>query len=156
MDALSRKQAELCRLIQMSPNPEADAARARAGIKGLEQRIPPEGRVSWLSAQIADAMGRHHIDLRSATDWAEGGQSPGPELKRFQKTVTVRASAQDLQAFLEALNKLPFAVIVEDLTVTRDQKRGTVSANVGLATFVLRATPSARDTASTGLARTQP
>jgi hypothetical protein len=139
MAALTERQAELHQLLESLPNPEAAAAAARAEIERLENRMPPEWRVSWLSAQIADAMDRHHIDLRAATDWSEGGAPPPvPALKRLQKTVTLRCTARNLQAFLESVNELPFAVIVEDLEVRRDEKWGAVSATVRLATFVLR------------------
>jgi|GEM_PF-4272110 len=141
--ALSEKQAELCKLVEANPAPDTDIARTKAEIRQLENRMPPESRVSWLSARIADAMRENRIDMRSATHWAEGGEKPPvAELKRLQKDITVTGTAQNVQAFLEALNKLPFAVIVEDLQVVRDRKWGDVSANIKLATFVLR-TPAA-------------
>ena len=140
---LSEKQAELCKLVEAHPTPEADIVRTKAEIRQLENRMPPESRVSWLSARIADAMRENHIDMRSATHWAQGGEEPPvAQLKRLQKDITVTGTAQNVQAFLEALNKLPFAVIVEDLRVVRDRKWGDVSADVKLATFVLR-TPAA-------------
>ena len=137
--ALTEKQAELCRLIETDPDPGKDIAAAQAEIERLENRIPSESRVSWLSARLADAMRAHNIDLRSATNWTEAGEKPSERgLKRLQKTLTVRCSAKNLQAFLEAINQLSFVVIVQDLAVTRDQKWGAVSATIKLATFVLR------------------
>jgi len=136
----SAKQAELCDLVEAHPDPEADIAAVQAEIRQLENRMPPESRISWVSAQIAHMMRTHHMDLRSATDWTEGGPDPGaPALKRLRKTLTVRCAARDLQALLEALNRLSFAVVVEDLDVRRDPKPGAVSADIHLATFVLRA-----------------
>ena len=136
---MSSKQAELCTVLEQRPKPDADIARSMTEIEKLERRIPPESRVSWLSARIADTMQTHSIDLRSATQWSDGGQHPAvPELKRLKKSVSVRCTAQRLQAFLEAINKLSFLVIVEDLMVTRDRQWGAVSAKINLTTFVLR------------------
>jgi Tfp pilus assembly protein PilO len=144
LDELSVKQAELRKQLEANPAPANDIAHHQAEIRRLENRIPPESRVSWLSARIAEAMHTHRIDLRSASDWREGSQRPPvPALKGLQRNLTVRCTAEDLQAFLEHINKLPFVVIVESLSVTRDAKWGTVSANISLATFVLRAQPSA-------------
>lgn len=135
---MSAKQAELRTVLERSPQPDEDIARCMAEIEKLERRIPPESRVSWLSARIANAMQAHGIDLRSATRWSDGGQHTAvPELKRLKKSVRVRCSPPKLQAFLETVNKLPFLVIVEDLMVIRDQQWGAVSANISLATFVL-------------------
>ena len=139
---LSERQAALCKILKDCPNPEDEIAHLKAEIQQLENRIPPETRVSWLSACIADAMQEHSIDLRSATDWAEGGNPPpAPALKRLQKTINVLCTAEQLQAFLNAVNKLPFVVVVEELDVSRDKKWGTVSANIRLAAFVLRSAP---------------
>ena len=136
---LSEKQEELCTLATSRPDPEGAIARARARIARLENRMPPESRVSWISAQIAETMQAHVIDLRAATDWAEGGaRPPVAALKRLEKEVTVRCPARNLQAFVEALNRLPFLVVVEDLEVRRSPERGAVSATMKLATFVLR------------------
>lgn len=142
---MSAGQAELCRTLTQRPNPDADIARSQAEIRRLERRIPPESRVSWLSARIADELRGHDLDLRSATCWTDGGRHPAvPELKRLRKTITVRCAAQKLQAFLEAVNELPFAVVIEDLSVTRDKEWGAVSARIELATFVLHGrTPAA-------------
>ena len=146
---LSRNQADLCRLVKASPNPDAETAHAKAEMRRLDNRLPPESRVSWLSARIADALRANDIDLRSASRWAEAGKAPGTgELKRMRRTMTLRCPAKDLQAFLESLNKLPFAVVVDDLSVERRQNSGTVSANIKLATFVLRARPGASKTGS--------
>jgi len=140
MDRLSQKQAELCNVLKENTDPEGDIARAKKEIQRLEQRMPPESRISWLSARVADAMRAHHVDLRSSATWSEGGEKPIiPALKRLQKQITVRCPAQDLQAFLTSLNKLPFVVVVEDIQVDRDQKWGAVLADIRLATFVLRA-----------------
>lgn len=139
ISAMSAKQAELCTVLAKMPQPEAEIARCLAEIEELERRMPPESRVSWLSARIADMMRAHSVDLRSASRWSDGGRHPAvPELKRLRKAVTVRCTAQNLQAFLEAINGLPFVVVVEDLMVTRDQNWGAVLANIRLATFVLR------------------
>lgn len=139
ISVMSAEQADLCRTLEQRPNPDADIARSQAEIRRLERRIPPESRVSWLSARIADALRRHDVDLSSATCWADGGRHPAvPELKRLRKAVTVRCAAEKLQAFLETVNNLPFAVVVEDLSVTRDKEWGAVSARIELATFVLR------------------
>jgi Tfp pilus assembly protein PilO len=144
LSELSGRQAELRKQLEANPAPAHDIAHYKAEIRRLENRIPPEFRVSWLSARIAEAMNKHGIDLRSASDWREGGRRPPvPDLKGLQKQMTVRCTARDLQAFLVQINKLPFAVIVEDLRVTRDQKWGTVSAEIRLATFVLRTRPLA-------------
>lgn len=144
LSELSGKQADLRKQLEANPAPANDIAHCQAEIRRLENRIPPESRVSWLSARIAEAMEQHRIDLRSASDWREGGRRPPvPDLKGLQKRMTVRCTARDLQAFLEQINRLPFVVIVEDLRVTRDQKWGTVSAQISLATFVLRAQPLA-------------
>ena len=158
----SAKQAELCDLVEAHPDPEAgsaalaqgactDIAAVQAEIRQLENRMPPESRISWVSAQIAHMMRTHHMDLRSATDWTEGGPDPGaPALKRLRKTLTVRCAARDLQALLEALNRLSFAVVVEDLDVRRDPKPGAVSADIHLATFVLRANAPRAGAGGTG------
>ncbi|MFH1732024.1 MAG: hypothetical protein ABIF82_10300 [Planctomycetota bacterium] len=142
---MSAGQAELCRTLKQKPNPDADIARSQAEIRRLEQRIPPESHVSWLSARITDELRGHDLDLRSATCWTDGGRHPAvPELKRLKKAITVRCAAQKLQAFLEAANELPFAVVVDDLSVTRDKEWGAVSARIELTTFVLRGgTPAA-------------
>ena len=143
---MAAKQSELCSVLDMRPNPDADIARIKAEIARLEQRIPPESRVSWLSARIAQTMRAHHVDLRSATRWNDSGRHPAvPELKRLRKTAIVRCTAHDLQQFLEALNRLPFAVGVEDLVVVRNENRGAVSATIDLAAFVLRASETAAD-----------
>ena len=135
---MSATQAELCTVLDKRPEPDEDIARSIAEIEKLERRIPPESRVSWLSARIADTMQTHSVDLRSATRWSDGGQHPAvPELKRLKKSVSVRCTPRQLQAFLEAINKLPFLVIVEDLMVIRDEQWGAVSADISLATFVL-------------------
>ena len=137
----SAEQAELREQVAQRPNPSADIARSIAAIEKLERRIPPESRVSWLSAQIAETMRSHSVDVRSATRWNDAGQHPAvPELKRLKKSVSVRCNAQNLEAFLQAINKLPFLVIVDDMTVTRDKRWGAVSANISLATFVVRST----------------
>ena len=148
---MSAEQTELCRTLEQKPNPDADIARSQAEIRRLERRIPPESRVSWLSARIADELRSHDLDLRSATCWTDGGRHPAvPELKRLRKAITVRCAAQKLQAFLEAVNKLPFAVVIEGLSVTRDKEWGAVSARIELTTFVLRGgTPAATATAAT-------
>ncbi len=149
LEALSQKQTELCKLIEASPNPDADIAETQAQIRQLENRIPPESRVSWLSARIAELMNTHHLDLRSATDWSESSDRPtSAALKRLQKRISVRGTAENLQAFMESVSQLPFAVIVEDLDIRRDEQWGSVSAEIRLATFVLRAA------ASLALART--
>jgi Tfp pilus assembly protein PilO len=136
---LSDQQADYCREVETNPTPEKDIARARSEIQRLEQRLPPESRISWLSARIAEAMSRHNVDLRAASNWQAGGRTPPvPELKGLQKSLTVRCSARDLEAFLEAVNALPFVVIVEDLSVLRDRQVGFVSARLKLNTFVLR------------------
>lgn len=139
LDALSQKQTELCKLLETSPNPDAEIQGMRAQIRQLENRIPPESRVNWISARIAELMSAHHLDLRSATDWGESGDKPAAALKRLQKRIVVRGTAENLQALLESVNQLPFAVIVEDLDVQRDEQWGSVSADIRLATFVLRA-----------------
>ncbi len=142
---LSQRQAGLCKLLEENPNPDAEMALAKAEIRRLENRMPPESRLSWLSARIAAVMAAHDVELRSATDWSEGRKKPpAAELKWLQKAVTVRCSGKDLQAFLQSLNKLSFVVVVEDLAVRRDQKCGTVSAEIKLGTFVLRARPTTR------------
>jgi len=148
---MSAKQAELCRTLKQKPNPDADIARSQAEIRRLERRIPPESRVSWLSARIADELRGHDLDLRSASCWADAGRHPAvPELKRLRKTITVRCAAQKLQAFLEAVNEVPFAVVIEDLSVTRDKEWGAVSARIELTTFVLHGrTPAAPAAAAT-------
>ena len=103
---LSRRQDELYNALKASPNPELDIARARAEIRELERRMPPESRVSWLSARIADAMKANHVAVRSATQWREGGKPPPvPELKRLQKSITVHGTAAHLQAFLEEIGR---------------------------------------------------
>jgi len=152
---LSKKQADLCKLVEESPNPEDEISRVKAEIQQLDNRMPPESRISWLSARIADAVAAHGVDLRSATHWKEGAGKPSmPELKRMEKTIAVRCPARSLQEFLEEINRLPFVVIVEDLNVLRDQEWGTVSADIRLATFVLRARrPRARSTGETGSGR---
>ncbi len=138
---MAAKQADLCAVLEEKPQPEADIARLQAEIRKIEQRIPPESRVSWLSARIAHAMEAHNVDLRSATRWSDGGQHPAvPQLKRLRKSVSVRCSARDLQEFLVAVNRLPFVVVVDDLMVNRDREWGAVSARIELVTFVLRAT----------------
>jgi hypothetical protein len=142
LDALSERQAELCRIQSRRPSPEAEAQRTLAEIKRLEHRMPPENRVSWLSARVSRVMRAHHLDLRAASDWHEDEDKPGTaELKRLRKEVTVRGTAKNLQAFLTAINELPFVVIVEHLDVLRDEKWGRVSATIRLATFVLRNRP---------------
>ncbi len=141
---LSKRQDDLFKALKASPSPEADIERAQAEIRRLENRMPPESRVSWLSARIADAMQANQIDLRSATHWHEGGEAPPvPELKRLQKSITIHCTAGNLQAFLQAVNRLPFAVVVEDLEVRRNRQWGVVSAEIKLATFVLRVSPGA-------------
>ena len=142
---MSAKQTELCRTLKERPDPDGDIARSQVKIRTLERRIPPESRVSWLSARIAGELRGHDLDLRSATCWTDGGRHPAvPELKRLRKTITVRCAAQKLQAFLEAVNELPFAVVIENLSVTRDKEWGAVLARIQLATFVLHGkTPAA-------------
>ena len=96
--------------------------------------------MSWLSARIAHTMQEHGVDLRSASRWEDAGTHPAvPELKRLHKTVTIRCTAERLHTFLEALNRLSFVVVVENLSVMRDEELGAVSAEIELATFVLRA-----------------
>jgi Tfp pilus assembly protein PilO len=142
LSELSEQQADYCKEVEKNPTPEKDIARARAEIRRLEQRLPPESRISWLSARIAEAMSRHHLDLRAASSWIPGGRTPPvAELKALKKTLTVRCSARDLEAFLESLNGLPFVVTVQDLGVTRDRQVGFVSATLTLNTFVLRHRP---------------
>jgi len=149
---MSAGQAELCRTLKQRPDPDADIARSQAAVRRLERRIPPESRVSWLSARIADELRGHDLDLRSATRWADGGSHPAvPELKRLRKTITVRCAAPKLQAFLEAANELPFAIVIEDLSVTRDKEWGAVSARIELATFVLHGRTPAAPAASATL-----
>jgi len=140
MAQLSAQQAENCQLLRENPAPEAEIAQAKAEIQQLESRIPPERRISWVSARLADTLRAHNIDLQAATRWCEEGTPPPqPELKRLEKTITVRCSARDLQEFLVSLNRLPFAVAVEDLAAQRAPQWGVVTAHMKLATFVLRA-----------------
>ncbi|MFO7900421.1 MAG: hypothetical protein R6V58_15350 [Planctomycetota bacterium] len=139
IDELSEHQAELSRMLEKNPDPVQEMVRIKAEMRRLDDRMPPESRISWLSARIADAAREHDVDIRSASHWTDGGRATDiPELKRMRKTVTVRCPARNLYEFLQAMNKLPFAVIVEDLSVRREEQGGTVSATVDLATFVLR------------------
>ena len=139
---LSERQAKLHKTLQNCRRLDDDIADLKAAIQKLEDRLPSESRISWLSAQIADLMREHSVDLRSTTDWAQGGTPPpSPQLKRLQKEISTLSTAKDLHDFLESLNSLPFVAVVEDLSVARDQKCGTVSARIKLATFVLP-TPS--------------
>jgi len=142
MEELAQRQAELCRRVETNPNPDADIARSRAEIRRLENCVPSESRVGWISARLALVMGANRIDIRSSSDWQESGEkTPAAELKQLRKSLTVQCSAQDLEAFLEALNKLPFVVVVESLEVSRDAAWGQVAAQLRLGTFVLRGGP---------------
>ena len=140
---LAQRQVELCRTLETSPDVEAEIGRAKAEIRQMENRIPNEGRVNWLSGRVSGAMDEYGIILRSTTSWCESTTSPeNPALKKLQKSVSVCSTAMNLQRFLDALGKMPFVLTVEDMQVKRDQKWGAVDATLHLATFVMRAQAS--------------
>lgn len=137
IDQLSERQAEISEKMKDNPDPFAQIEAIQAEMQRLDDKLPAEWRIGWLSTRIADTAREHHIDLVAASRWQKDDSATSPaELERMRKTLTVRCPTQALHDFLDGVSQLPFVVIVEDLAIERDERRGTVAADIELVTFV--------------------
>lgn len=119
---------------QNSQGTKTDVAALLAQIERYRARLPEEADPSWLAQQLVTLAQQSGVQIASIT---QETPQPSDRFTRLAVNLQLTASYHQLGAFLDAVERSPYLIRVERLTVDRTEGEERGRAQVTFSTIVL-------------------